>query len=108
MFFVQAGFSALIFILGFFFIENDRAIGRREDDRRVDWFGAFLITGGLALLMFVLGDGTVAPRGWKTGCKPPQCLLMSVPLTDISPRCDRASNNICDNDSGLCWVGVLS
>jgi len=38
-----------------------------KEDKRVDWLGAVLVTGGLALLMFVLGDGTVAPHGWKTG-----------------------------------------
>ncbi|KAH9925490.1 efflux transporter [Fomitopsis serialis] len=29
--------------------------------------GAFLVTAGLVLIVFVLSDGTIAPDGWKTG-----------------------------------------
>ncbi|KAI8995704.1 efflux transporter [Trametes punicea] len=36
-------------------------------DRRVDWIGAFLVTAGLTLVIFVLSDGSIAPNGWKTG-----------------------------------------
>lgn len=36
-------------------------------DRRVDWVGAFLVTAGLVLLTFSLGDGeTAQPKQWKT------------------------------------------
>ena len=68
-FFVQAGVGGVIFLLGLLFIEKDKTIGNRKQDNRVEWFGAFLVTGGLAILFFVLGDRTVAPRGWKTGRK---------------------------------------
>ncbi|KAF5358792.1 hypothetical protein D9758_008591 [Tetrapyrgos nigripes] len=37
-----------------------------EHDRRVDWIGAFLITVGLVLIVFVLGQVEVAPRQWST------------------------------------------
>ncbi|KAF7420881.1 hypothetical protein PC9H_011399 [Pleurotus ostreatus] len=37
-----------------------------EEDRRVDWLGAFLVTAGLVLVVFVLSDGEVAPRQWAT------------------------------------------
>ncbi|KAF4568237.1 hypothetical protein EYR40_010365 [Pleurotus pulmonarius] len=37
-----------------------------EEDRRVDWLGAFLVTAGLVLIVFVLSDGEVAPRQWAT------------------------------------------
>lgn len=40
-----------------------------EEDRRVDWLGAFLVTAGLVLVVFVLSDGEVAPRQWATACK---------------------------------------
>lgn len=40
----------------------------RDKDRRVDWLGAFLVTAGLAMLLFVLGDGTVAVDAWETSC----------------------------------------
>lgn len=39
-----------------------------DADRRVDWIGATLVTVGLVLLVFVLGEGVVAPQGWKTPC----------------------------------------
>lgn len=35
-------------------------------DRRVDWIGAALVTVGLVLIVFVLGQGQIAPEGWKT------------------------------------------
>lgn len=37
-------------------------------DRRVDWLGAFLVTAGLVLIVFVLGQGEVAPQKWATPC----------------------------------------
>ncbi|KAK7450578.1 hypothetical protein VKT23_012887 [Stygiomarasmius scandens] len=37
-----------------------------EPDQRVDWLGAFLVTAGLVLIIFVLGQGEVAPRQWAT------------------------------------------
>lgn len=37
-------------------------------DRRVDWIGAALVTIGLVLLMFALGDGeTAKPHQWRSG-----------------------------------------
>ena len=38
---------------------------------RLDWIGAFLVTSGLSLIIFVLSDGSIAPDGWKTGCEYP-------------------------------------
>jgi hypothetical protein len=35
----------------------------------VDWIGASLVTIGLVLIVFVLGQGEVASQGWKTPCK---------------------------------------
>ncbi|KAA1469023.1 efflux transporter [Dentipellis sp. KUC8613] len=37
-----------------------------ETDRRVDWIGAFLVTTGLVLIVFVLSDAPTAPHGWRT------------------------------------------
>ncbi|THU93553.1 putative efflux transporter [Dendrothele bispora CBS 962.96] len=38
-----------------------------EPDQRVDWIGAFLVTAGLVLIIFVLGQGEVAvPSQWAT------------------------------------------
>jgi Na+/melibiose symporter-like transporter len=37
-------------------------------DRRVDWVGAAMVTTGLVLLMFALGDGeTAKPYQWRSG-----------------------------------------
>ncbi|KAJ6480375.1 MFS general substrate transporter [Mycena sanguinolenta] len=63
-FFLFAGMAALCFIGGIFTIDSD--IPSPDTDRRIDWIGAFLITAGLALLLFVLGQGQLAPHGWKT------------------------------------------
>ena len=40
-----------------------------ELDRRVDWMGAVLVTAGVVCIMFVLGQGDLAPQKWKTPCE---------------------------------------
>jgi Na+/melibiose symporter-like transporter len=47
----------------------------------VDWIGAFLITVGLVLIVFVLGQGEVASQGWKT---PHIIILLIVGIIVIS------------------------
>ncbi|KAF9263695.1 MFS general substrate transporter [Marasmius fiardii PR-910] len=64
IFYVNAGLAFLALVLGLFFIERDQS--SEESDRRVDWIGAFLVTGGLTLIVFVLGQGEVAPQQWRT------------------------------------------
>ncbi|KAF9219476.1 MFS general substrate transporter [Gyrodon lividus] len=61
-FFLAAGFSALCFIGGLMSFSPD--VISSEVDRRVDWIGAFLVTSGLVLIVFVLGQGPIA--GWGT------------------------------------------
>lgn len=70
-FFFAAGLSALTVLLGWLVIEPDTHHLDASLDRRVDWIGAALVTGGLVLLVFSLGDGESAPQGWKTGCTSP-------------------------------------
>ena len=50
-------------ILGFFVIEKDEP--SKEEDKRVDWIGAALVTAGLVLIVFVLSDTPTARKGWK-------------------------------------------
>jgi len=51
-------------VLGFFVFEEDEP--STEEDRRVDWIGATLITAGLVLVVFVLSDSPTAHKGWKS------------------------------------------
>lgn len=60
------GANILCFIGGLLCIDKD--IPHPKDDRKVDWLGAFLITAGLVMILFVLGDGEEAPKQWATGC----------------------------------------
>ena len=46
----------------------DPDLPSQETDKRVDWIGAFLVTTGLVLIVFVFGQGEVAPRQWATPC----------------------------------------
>jgi hypothetical protein len=62
----MAGISFLCAFGGLLLVDPD--VPSTEKDRRVDWVGAFLVTSGLILLVFVLGQGEVAPDGWKTPC----------------------------------------
>ncbi|KAK7691166.1 hypothetical protein QCA50_006269 [Cerrena zonata] len=65
MFFLVTGLSAAVFAGGIFTIQPDKL--NIDDNRQIDWIGALLITVGLVLIVFVLNDASVAPRGWKTG-----------------------------------------
>ena len=50
-------------VLGYFVIEKDEP--STEEDKRVDWIGAALVTAGLVLIVFVLSDTPTAHKGWK-------------------------------------------
>ncbi|KAK7051990.1 MFS general substrate transporter [Favolaschia claudopus] len=63
-FFLFAGMSLLCVLGGMFAVDHDKPSA--EADRRVDWIGAFFVTAGLVLLLFVLGQGQLAPQGWRT------------------------------------------
>ncbi|KAJ7206083.1 MFS general substrate transporter [Mycena pura] len=64
-FYLFAGLSALCAVGGALLIDPD--LPSTEPDTRVDWLGALLVTSGLVLLVFVLGQGSLATQGWKTG-----------------------------------------
>jgi hypothetical protein len=61
------GFTFLCFLGGLISIDND--VPSEEVDKRIDWLGAFLVTAGLVLIVFVLSQGELAPQGWSTPCK---------------------------------------
>jgi MFS family permease len=65
VFFLMAGLGLLCFMGGVLVIDKDTP--STEPDRRVDWIGAFLVTTGLVLIVFVLSDGSIAEHGWSTG-----------------------------------------
>ncbi|CCM00646.1 uncharacterized protein FIBRA_02683 [Fibroporia radiculosa] len=64
-FYFMTGLGALTFAGGLASFDHDAP--STELDRRVDWLGAFLVTAGLVMIVFVLSDGTIAPNGWRTG-----------------------------------------
>ncbi|KAF8149117.1 major facilitator superfamily domain-containing protein [Crassisporium funariophilum] len=63
-FYLLCGLTVLCLLGGFFSIDND--VPSQEADKRVDWLGAFLVTAGLVLIVFVLGQGEIAPQKWAT------------------------------------------
>ncbi|KAL0945380.1 hypothetical protein HGRIS_000876 [Hohenbuehelia grisea] len=63
-FYLSTGLTVLNLLMGAFSIDADQP--STETDRRVDWLGALLVTAGLTLIIFVLGQGEVAPQQWKT------------------------------------------
>ena len=67
--FLFAGVSFAWMILGFFVFEEDEP--STEEDKRVDWIGAALVTAGLVLIVFVLSDAPTARQGWKNPCEFP-------------------------------------
>lgn len=76
-FFFTAGIGLLSFIGAIISIDKDTH-HKIESDRRVDWLGAFLVTAGLVLVIFVLSDGEAASNGWKTSCE--------YPTNEVVPR----------------------
>ncbi|KAF8120110.1 major facilitator superfamily domain-containing protein [Boletus edulis] len=77
-FFLSAGLSAICVLGGLASFDADTI--STEVDARLDWIGAFLITSGLVLIVFVLGQAPIA--GWKT----PYiiaCLIIGVILVAI-------------------------
>ena len=65
-FYLLSGLAVVVLISGLFSIDAD--LPSKEIDKRVDWIGAFLVTIGLVLIIFVLGQGEIAPRQWATPC----------------------------------------
>jgi predicted MFS family arabinose efflux permease len=61
--FLFSGIALAFMFLGFFVIEKDEP--STEEDKRVDWIGAALVTAGLVLIVFVLSDTPTASRGWR-------------------------------------------
>jgi len=57
----------MAFLGGLIYIDKD--LPSEEVDKRIDWLGSFLATGGLVLIVFVLSQGGLASRGWATPCK---------------------------------------
>ena len=66
-FFLEAGVNFLCVVGGLVSIDAD--IPSAETDKRIDWIGAFLVSSGLVLIVFALGQGESAPHQWRTGCE---------------------------------------
>ncbi|KIY64862.1 MFS general substrate transporter [Cylindrobasidium torrendii FP15055 ss-10] len=65
IFWLLAGLGGLCVAIAVVVIDGD--LPSLEEDQRVDWFGAFLISAGLVFVVFVLTQGEVAePDQWKT------------------------------------------
>jgi MFS family permease len=65
-FYLLSGLAVVVLTSGLFSIDAD--LPSKETDKRIDWIGAFLVTTGLVLIIFVLGQGEIAPRQWATPC----------------------------------------
>ncbi|KAJ7474230.1 major facilitator superfamily domain-containing protein [Mycena latifolia] len=63
-FFLSAGLSLAAMIGGV--VAFDRDERSTDVDQRVDWLGAALVSSGLVLVVFVLGQGELAADGWES------------------------------------------
>uniref|UniRef100_A0A8H7XJB0 Major facilitator superfamily (MFS) profile domain-containing protein n=1 Tax=Psilocybe cubensis TaxID=181762 RepID=A0A8H7XJB0_PSICU len=63
-FFLFSGLTFLAFFGGLISIDPD--VPSDEPDKRIDWIGSLLVSGGLILVVFVLSQGEVAPQQWRT------------------------------------------
>ena len=82
-FYLLTGLLFIILLSGLYSIDAD--LPSQETDKRVDWIGAFLVTTGLVLIVFVLSQGKIAPRQWATPCT---CWIkvLAIDITNVSPR----------------------
>ena len=64
-------------VLGCFAIDKDEP--STEEDKRVDWIGATLITCGLILIVFVLSDMPTAREGWRNPRESSEFLCWHAP-----------------------------
>ena len=78
VFYLAIGTSAPIFFSNL--ISFDTYTPSTETIKRVDWIGTLLVTIGLVLIVFVLGQGEIAPQGWKTPCEIHPCVIYSLCL----------------------------
>ncbi|EAU84975.2 efflux protein [Coprinopsis cinerea okayama7 len=63
-FYLMAGMTFLSMVCGVFCIRSDTP--PVDVDKRIDWLGALIISAGLVLIVFVLGQGEIAPNKWAT------------------------------------------
>ena len=73
-FYFSAALAVFYLVLGWISIEDDSP--PPGTDQRIDWLGAFLVTAGLFLIVFVLSDGGVV--GWGTPCSSPNLLVLTT------------------------------
>ena len=50
-------------------MDSDSHMPNEKLDKRVDWAGAALVTAAMVCIMFVLGQGSLAPQKWRTPCE---------------------------------------
>ncbi|KAF8340804.1 MFS general substrate transporter [Amanita rubescens] len=65
-YFFLAGLSVASLCIGYISMDNDSHIPNEKLDKRVDWMGAALVTAAMVCIMFVLGQGSLAPQKWRT------------------------------------------
>ncbi|KAF9446079.1 MFS general substrate transporter [Macrolepiota fuliginosa MF-IS2] len=63
-FYMFTAINVLCLIGGLVSIDKDPP--HPKHDRKVDWLGAFLVTAGSVMILFVLGEGESAPKKWAT------------------------------------------
>lgn len=63
-FYLMTGLTVLCFVGSLISIDPD--VPSCDPDKRIDWLGAFSVTAGLVLIVFVLSQGELAPRKWAT------------------------------------------
>ena len=93
----MSGIDFLCFLGGLISFDKDKP--STEIDHRVDWLGAFLVTAGLVLIVFVLGQGELAPKQWATPCALPPISSVSL-LTALSSSFRHNCFADCRGDSG--------
>lgn len=64
LYYVLGGIGIVPLVLGLWVIPKDPK--PECHDRRVDWFGGFIVTAALCLFTFAITESGIAPDGWRT------------------------------------------
>jgi MFS family permease len=81
IFYLLTALTFLTFVGGALTFEPDQP--STEQDKSVDWLGAFMVTVSLVLIVFALGQGEMADHQWATACSSKPCIVYGMTLNSI-------------------------
>jgi hypothetical protein len=80
VFYLVAGLYVIPIVGVAFLAKQPSREATKKIDKRIDWLGALLLTGGFVLLFLSLSQSIHERRGWRTPCESMQAPAMRSEL----------------------------